>query len=492
MQNHKPRKFTRITVVSIALALLIGGCVSFSTQIQRHALDYNYTQEQIANQMILVNALRARDRRPMHFTTLSKITGSLEVDSGSELSLPFGDNKPAANSVNTFSPSLSISSSPNFDIVPENKSTFIKGINTPITLELFNHFWQGGWPKGVLAHIFINKIELIRKDKPPVVLINSPDSSSMSDYSETCDYTYSSERTGELLVIKDANNVASYSKNSILKINPDNLMQTKDKTGIFFIRTEWCQYLAFKAVIDEFLPRLRIIQRNNPGVTLGNYREPNKISTLGKLVEIINYKKISISRSGGLLNVKTKGEKNLSACVLRPIRSNEIPIDIFSLGSTCSTNKKTPNTPGINPSSQRPQAESLALDTGDLTIVVHFRSVQGAIYYLGEVIRTQMNNPDKTVCIITNFKASNLERSSQGTQDESKCPVGQEALFTVKSGNDKNSITSVSYHDRKNYFIPNNGHNDRSATVLSLLSQVFAMNRDASEIPTTSTVNVVN
>ncbi len=72
------------------------------------------------------------------------------------MTIPFGPDSKAAYSV---APSISVQSSPSFDVGVLDTKTFTRGILAPIPVETFEYYWDQGWPKPLLLFLFIRTIE---------------------------------------------------------------------------------------------------------------------------------------------------------------------------------------------------------------------------------------------------------------------------------------------------------------------------------------------
>ncbi len=66
---------------SIVALFALAAC-PLGEPIARQAIDYNVTVEQAANTLLVRNILRARDEAPLHFTTLPRIRGSVNLGTG--------------------------------------------------------------------------------------------------------------------------------------------------------------------------------------------------------------------------------------------------------------------------------------------------------------------------------------------------------------------------------------------------------------------------
>lgn len=159
-------------LLSAALLCAALAACSFDERIADHAIKYNKTVEEANNSLLLLNILRARDRRPMHFTAFSQLRGKLTLKSTGSLGLaiPFG-----GDASNTFplTPKLELSqtSSPSFDLAILNSKEFTSGILSPIEKSIFKFYLEQRWPAEVLLYLFIHKIDQSGFEPTP---INSP------------------------------------------------------------------------------------------------------------------------------------------------------------------------------------------------------------------------------------------------------------------------------------------------------------------------------
>lgn len=154
--------------------LSIPAC-SLSERVAVSAVDYNRAIENSNNQQILLNIARASHQMPLYFTRIGSITGNFEVSAGIDAAIPFGPNVTAVNNTNSISPSVSIRSSPNFDIQPLDDKEFVRETLRPLPTEVFAYYWESGWPKQLLLHLFIESAEVwLPKSGGPCFIGNVP------------------------------------------------------------------------------------------------------------------------------------------------------------------------------------------------------------------------------------------------------------------------------------------------------------------------------
>lgn len=169
MKNQR----TLPVLLSAVAALALGGCVSHGSLSSR-AVDYNTAAENARNEMLLMNILRARDRRPMVFTGLSRITGSVRAESRIGAAASTGS---AAADIQAFSPSFGFTDSPTFDVAVLDSQEFTRGIMTPVGTEILEYFWDQGYNREVLLYLVVKRFELecgAVGGEPMTVLENDP------------------------------------------------------------------------------------------------------------------------------------------------------------------------------------------------------------------------------------------------------------------------------------------------------------------------------
>ena len=158
-----PRKpLTGAGVLWLALfQLILGGC-SLSSGITHNSIDYNTALEDVTNNMLVTNILLARDQAPLHFTDLSQIRGSLQLQAQAQVSAPFGQQYRSGNRVRDIGQlMIGGTSNPTFDVVPLNTKAFTEGITTPIELRFFQYYVNRGMNPGLVLSLFVEKLDVI-------------------------------------------------------------------------------------------------------------------------------------------------------------------------------------------------------------------------------------------------------------------------------------------------------------------------------------------
>jgi hypothetical protein len=176
--------------------IVIFSCVGFAAcavvdQYSGRAVVYNLQAEQAQEQALLLNVVRASLRRPMQFTGLQSITGTASA-SGSltgggtntvqkPLISLFGLSPPSSSTVvssivgSTLGGTASVSGGPTFSVPVLDTQEFYQGFLTPISGQLLDLYFQYGYPRDVLFNVMIEKIIIKRLDGECRVEVHTPE-----------------------------------------------------------------------------------------------------------------------------------------------------------------------------------------------------------------------------------------------------------------------------------------------------------------------------
>lgn len=164
---------------AVGVALLVSslfGCTFPSDYFGNRAVEYNREAEDATLSAMLLNIVRASQRRPMQFTGLQSVTGTSSTSGsigGTDQSVhntPFVLPQAAASTfvsraiTNSGTSSASISGGPTFTVPVLDTQEFYQGILTPIPLSVIDFYIQEGFPPEMLADLFILNIEVTRID----------------------------------------------------------------------------------------------------------------------------------------------------------------------------------------------------------------------------------------------------------------------------------------------------------------------------------------
>jgi hypothetical protein len=127
------------------LGLLALQACGLASEVARDAVSYHESADSIANRIILLNVLRARDNAPLHFGELSLVHGQVSEQAGATLTQPIG-MVPKSTSLPRASiqPSATVGDQVSFDLGTLDTQTFTKGVTSPIVPQMLKYFIDSG------------------------------------------------------------------------------------------------------------------------------------------------------------------------------------------------------------------------------------------------------------------------------------------------------------------------------------------------------------
>ncbi len=152
----------RYTAMMVAPLLALGGCAVPGT-LQKMAIDQNQVVAQTADSLTLLNIVRAKRGRPLHFTSISRISGNVDLSANAELG---GGVEFAGRDAVTLAPAVgaTIGTNPNFDISIHDSQEFQRGIMQPVAPETINYFLRTGWRPDLITYVFVEHIDFVAED----------------------------------------------------------------------------------------------------------------------------------------------------------------------------------------------------------------------------------------------------------------------------------------------------------------------------------------
>jgi len=75
----KIKETTQFLTAAIG-AIALSGCASYNPRFAPTAVHYNKVVEDANNELLLLNIIRASERRPMYFTRISALRSNFTVD----------------------------------------------------------------------------------------------------------------------------------------------------------------------------------------------------------------------------------------------------------------------------------------------------------------------------------------------------------------------------------------------------------------------------
>lgn len=182
------------------MSLLASGC-AYRGPLTRVAVDHNELVANSVNQLMLLNVLRAKEREPLHFTSISKLTGNVSAvgvagantqvrEQASMLTTaPAGVTRATTEGGEIATPSLQlqVTAGSSFDVGVFDTQEFYQGLTSSVSPATIAHYLHQGWPAELLTYLAVGSVDLVAPkrikvgdktyEKGQVVrtLINDPD-----------------------------------------------------------------------------------------------------------------------------------------------------------------------------------------------------------------------------------------------------------------------------------------------------------------------------
>lgn len=418
-----------------SLAFALAGC-AFGPQMQRVAIDQNTMIADTANELTLVNILRARDREPLHFTSIAKATGSATLNgkAGSNVAIRGGSpvEKTGSNGalvetvttpgVEVFTPALeaSITTGSTLDIAIFDTQEFYQGITTSLTSSNIVNYLHQGWPPELLMYLMIESVQ----------------------------FTPAGSSTAEVAWSNDPE-------------NPDAMHDfadfVKDHPFVVTARAEKTEYVA-------------------PASDFAGSKLADFLQLDGKKFSIVErdlgggVKTRWLARTSGggddvTIKLSEKAPDKDAACVAatRPEDSSGPPRPAYKLFSIDSP---------LGPDDASIIAQGSQTDGGKCTkgsFQITLRSAEGIIYYLGETLRQGSTMPQ-----IPNRRGSSVP------------------LLVVADSRPKEVFIHARYRGR-NWFVPHDPGiaTSRTSQVVALVQQLVNLQKLSKDKPTTQSIRVL-
>jgi len=425
-----------------AAILGLSGC-AFGPQLKRVAVNHNELVANSNNELVLLNILRARDREPLHFTSVSKLIGDgqMQATVGSNIAIKggtdtektnaFGDlidtSTVAGTEVTTPSAQLVVSGKTSMDVAVWDTQEFYQGITASVPAGTVAHYLHQGWPSDLLTYVFVSSIELVAQKAQGSVKKGDVVATFRND-------PHDPYASGDFQRF-----VGCYRLHTI--------QSTKDHAPLVALSRVTELSLADLALMDG--DKFDIDKPEIEGKTVERW-----IKRLGKTADALRLRKVSdLSHCDRLLQVETKESGAVQS--------------FLTIGTEGATVKHE-LAEGHSLVASGMYEKSGAQIPVDIQIVL--RSVDGLIYFLGEYIR--------------------LPEAPYGVASE-RGPV---PLLVVTETRPSQVFASTRYKGQR-YYVPGNPKGDlapgRSSQIFALVQQLLNLHKSAKDRPTTQTVRVV-
>ena len=527
------RRCRTLAIAAIAVCpLALTGCAVVDKYSDR-AVEYNLQAEKTQQQNLLLNVIRASLRRPMQFTGLTSITGTASA-SGSVTGgytnahqTPFFSlfpNPPPSNTstvisrvvTGTGSGTASMSGGPTFTVPVLDTQEFYQGILTPITHQIFDYYVKQGYPPQILFDLFVASVDIIATDSPRCERFtfrnDVRDEVNFGQFQALADYLLSSGFTTERIT-----ETRSYGPAISMPHKPTNATESAAMVDAYSKAAaaglEFGRDRPGDAQRGPTEPSLHL-QKKSSRYRFCFTRNITQASTwLGPPEEQAYCGYASVQRRArprsanrcGIIGGGDQGSGEGGTSQFYDIKLSDALLDrIKRVQSASPSNYNYPE--NFFPIG--------AFRNKHVTFQFNTRSVEGILYYLGEITR-QYQRPEsggeqRPTQVKTGLRYGTIPHDECNPiqnrgQREPKTDLFRltpdrrhdgrtyfcENLFVLETGIAPDAFYSVTY-DGQTYSIPNDpARAGRSLQVLELLKQLLALHTSAKQLPQSSVISII-
>ena len=451
--SPRSRAVKAAVTARLLAVLLCSGCTQ--TYVSGEAIASNQAVEAETNSILVTNILRARDGVPTYFSDISHLRGSLQAQASIQAPLGVGDYK-SWTGRSLVAPGAYVQVNPSFDVAPLNTQGFTRGINEPLDVRVFQYYLDRAISPYTLLELFVDKVEDVRYEGGHASI--TPYYNIPCEDQAAHDCGLRSLDTGERYF--DAK-IRDWTR-PYLFLNPYKLL---------------LPYGPPFAVGGKQAPALRDFSgvAANSALTLRPVDGPG--SRTYRLYTVSNNVAFCVGSAGAQdrnqLNVTVHAQDGSQ----RTQAYQVIRIARNTVGGAAATVSESVDPSACIKSEVYADYEAPAQSTGAYT-VLHFRSVDGMIEFLGRMLRVP--------------------------------PHLRPLQFEVSADDPATARFSVPYEGQR-YYIHDRRHSiasaagcspsaaaaiprceDRTLEILTLVNQLLNLNKNQSELPATGAVQVVN
>ncbi len=508
---------------AVLLALTTVGCSFPSDYFGTRAIDYNRQAEDATLSTMLLNIVRASQRRPMQFTGLQSVTGTSSTTAGISggdtvahttpyigqfgLTPPSSSTLLARTVTGTIGGTASISGGPTFTVPVLDTQEFYQGILTPIALQTIDFYMQEGFPPELLFQLFVSKIVVTRIDHrgscQQFTFTNSvADDLQIGQFDAIVDYLIGAGLGAERISNnkefspaiplpgkKDAASAIdafAHASEAGLEVKSDKNKRTfrlEKKTSE--MRT--CFAYHGGGFPDWFGSNV------NKSIFCGNFERPKE--TGGK-------------QDGAKCAPKgAEGEAGHGQSELSGIELSDLLLDRI---------KKVQDSLSVEDKSKTAYTDLFPVPEfrhARVSLKLYSRSTEGILYYLGEIVRRQLHPELERGVRLVQFKSP----MRYGTYPKEDCagqpgpiasmewlspshrrarvrplPTNCQNLFVVQENAPTGKNVASVMYDGVFYSVPHDSEiGGRSSQVMELVKQVLNLNTSAKQLPSTTVISVV-
>lgn len=452
----------------VPMCLALGAC-AFRSRLEGVAVNHNEMVANTANQLTLMNILRAKEREPLHFTSISKLNGSAGLTAKASgnvaakggtrtttrdaAGVTTGSSVVAGTEVITPALEAQVTGSSAFDVTVLDTQEFYQGILGSVPAGTVAHYLHQGWPRELISSLFIEAVEFVPQGKTTGT--DGREYQKGQVIRRIANDPRSRSATSTIRQFFDCYRLVNYSRET-----PDQpLVQVKDIKGI---------ELDGLAILDGEKYDLKAVE-DAGGIPrpVGDYWITRKGKTADALMLALVGDKAAcekLLKGDGLIRTEGAAVAGVDVKVGAASGRRGNGEEVGPFGSLTFKFETIRGRPAVG---NQPATADVTPPPVVIDINLTLRSIDGVIYFVGECLRSKDTCP-----------ALDSDRID-------------DALMVVVTERPVQVFTSASFRGETYYVPAGQKYGGRSSQVFALIQQLVNLQKSAKERPSTQTVRVV-
>ena len=161
-----------VPAVALGVGLLgLAGCAAVDSFSSR-ATTYNRQAETIKESQLMLNVMRSAYREPLQFSDFTQVTGQATVSGTAAFTLPFNPSPATFGHADTAVPAATISGTQAFTVANLDTQEFYQGILSPIPITSIDYYLEQGFPEALLLTLVISRVDIEGGKTSPLTFYN--------------------------------------------------------------------------------------------------------------------------------------------------------------------------------------------------------------------------------------------------------------------------------------------------------------------------------
>jgi hypothetical protein len=167
------------SILAFCLCVWLSGCAISPSVIKSDTLAYGEVIEDTTNKLLVLNILRARDKAPLHFADIPLMRESMQQSFSFSWLDFIGASRAPPSTRDSVALGTSVQKTPSFDLNHLHSKDFITGISSPIDPKIVKYWLDRGLDRRIALLLFFSAVEIVetRSEKGPantIRIMNSP------------------------------------------------------------------------------------------------------------------------------------------------------------------------------------------------------------------------------------------------------------------------------------------------------------------------------